>query len=94
MGMTKFGNTIKRLRIERNLTLADFSEKSGIPMAVLTFMEANKKAGSLQFHIGLANALDLDLSEFIEEYEKDRLGYDELKESSGIYFQEGNFDTR
>jgi transcriptional regulator with XRE-family HTH domain len=71
--MLKLGDTIRRLRTAKSLTLAQLCEKSGIPMDALTSMENNKRAGSVNFHIMLAKALNLDLNEFIEEYEKDRL---------------------
>ena len=66
-----FGNTIKKLRKTKNLTLSDISKQSGIQLATLSRIENNKMTGSLKNHLRLAKALGLKLSELFEEYEKD-----------------------
>ncbi|MBF0523403.1 MAG: helix-turn-helix transcriptional regulator [Candidatus Omnitrophica bacterium] len=40
--MIRFGNTIKRLRKAKNLTLTDISKASGIPLATLRRIESGK----------------------------------------------------
>lgn len=70
--MVRLGNTIKRLRKEKNLNMTDLARLSGIQLATLSRIENNKMIGSLSCHIELARALGIKLSEFFEEYEKDR----------------------
>lgn len=71
--MIRLGNTIKRLRKAKNLTLTDIARLSGIQLATLSRIENNKMVGSLSCHLELSKALGMKLSEFFDEYEKDRM---------------------
>lgn len=73
----RLGTTIKRLRKAQKLTLTELARRSGIQMATLSRLENNKMAGTLNCHIELARALGMKLSEFFEEYEKDRMSKSE-----------------
>ena len=65
------GNTIRRLRVARNWTLAELSDKTGIQPATLSRMENNKMVGSLDAFNALAEAFKMKLSELFQECEKD-----------------------
>ena len=79
MEKLKIGNTIKKLRTGKNLTLTELSRRSGIHLATLSRMENNKTTGSMESHSELAYVLGLKLSEFIQECEKDQLESDEIE---------------
>jgi len=66
----KFGNTIKKLRKEKKLTLTDVSEQSGIQLATLSRIENNKMTGSVKSHVKIAKALGLRPSQLFKEFEK------------------------
>lgn len=67
----ELGYTIRRLRVERNMTLAEVSDKTGIQPAILSRMENNKMVGTLNAFNALAEAFRMKLSELFEECEKD-----------------------
>ena len=69
----ELGKTIRRLRMERNMTLAELSDKTGIQPATLSRMENNKMIGTLDAFNALAQAFRLKLSELFQECEKDLL---------------------
>ena len=69
----ELGKTIRRLRMARNITLTEFSDKTGIQPATLNRMENNKMIGTLDAYNALAEAFRLKLSEFFQECEKDQL---------------------
>lgn len=73
MELGEIGCTIRRLRAERNFTLKQLSDKTGIQMASLSRMENNKMMGALDSYYALAEAFRMKLSELFQEYEKDRL---------------------
>ena len=77
--MIRLGKTIKRLRKARKLSLTDVARLSGIQLATLSRIENNKMVGSLSCHLELAKTLGMKLSEFFEEYEKDRTGVSETE---------------
>jgi len=69
----KFGDTIKKLRKEKKLTLTDVSEQSGIQLATLSRIENNKMTGSVKSHVKIAKTLGLRPSQLFEEFEKDSI---------------------
>lgn len=71
--LVELGKTIRRLRIERNWTLKELSDKTGIQPATLSRMENNKMIGSLDAFNALAEAFRMKLSELFQECEKDAL---------------------
>ena len=71
--LVEMGYTIRRLRVERSLTLAELSEKTGIQMATLSRIENNKMVGTLDTFNTLAETFRMKLSELIHECEKDQL---------------------
>jgi transcriptional regulator with XRE-family HTH domain len=77
--LAELGNTIRRLRVERNMTLAELSDKTGIQMATLSRMENNKMTGTLDAFNAIAEAFGMKLSELFQEYEKDQFESDEIE---------------
>ncbi len=64
-----FGEKIKSLRKERNLTLKDVSEKSGLSIVSLSFYETDKKKPSLVNMQKLATGLNCDFEELYEVWQ-------------------------
>jgi transcriptional regulator with XRE-family HTH domain len=62
------GTTIRQLRLEHNLTIADVSERAGISRGMLSKIENNLAATSLETLEQLANALGVTLSKLFQNY--------------------------
>lgn len=67
----KIGNTIKRLREQKGMTLEQMFELTGIQIATLSRIENDKMDGGLNTYMLIAGGLDLKLSELFAEIEKD-----------------------
>lgn len=65
----KFGNNLKILRQQRNMTLRVMSKLSGVQSATLSRMENNKAIGSIKSYMDIAKVLKLRLSELFAELE-------------------------
>ncbi len=64
------GATIRNLRKDQGLTLAELSEKSKVALATLSRIETGKMTGTLESHIQIAKAFGLSLPQFYSEVEK------------------------
>jgi len=67
----KIGNTIKRLRKKKVMTLKDMSKVIGVDVATLSRIENDKMDGSLNAYMLIAGGLDLRLSELFAAIEVD-----------------------
>ena len=67
----KIGNTIKRLRKQKRMTLKDMSKITGVQTATLSRIENDKMDGSLNVYMLIAGGLDLKLSELFAAIEED-----------------------
>jgi len=67
----KIGNTIKRLRKQKVMTLKQMSKLTGIQMATLSRIENDKMDGSLNTYMLIAGGLDLSMSELLAAIERD-----------------------
>ena len=67
---TSSGQTLKRLRHDNKLTLQKMSKLSGVEIATLSRMEADKMTGSLESYRAIAEAYGMSLSQLIQEIEK------------------------
>lgn len=76
--LERLGKTIRRLRVERNMTLMELSDKTGIQPATLSRMENNKMIGTLDAFNALAEAFGIKLSELFQECEEDTSEADEM----------------
>jgi len=57
------GKTIRALRKEKETTLVELADKSGVALATLSRMENGKMTGTLESHMKICEALDITLPE-------------------------------
>ena len=57
------GESLRRIRKERGMTLVEAGEKSGMPMSTISKIENNKMSLSYDKLLRICNALDVDISE-------------------------------
>jgi len=67
----KIGNTIKRLRKQKVMTLKSMAKLTGIDVATLSRIENDKMEGGLNTYMLIAGGLDLKLSELFAAIEED-----------------------
>jgi len=65
------GNTIKRLRKKKGITLKDMAKLTGIQVATLSRIENDKMEGDLNTYMLIAGGLDLKLSQLFAAIEED-----------------------
>lgn len=61
------GEIINRIRKEREMTLAELSEKSGVALATLSRVENGKMTGTLQSHMNIARAFEITIPELYKD---------------------------
>lgn len=57
------GNIIHKIRKEKDMTLVELAERSGVALATLSRMENGKMTGTLESHMHICEALDIRLPE-------------------------------
>ena len=67
----EFGNNIKRIRLERNLTLEQLAELSNISPSHLFELEKGAHTPSVRIIISLINSLGVNFGELMEESDAD-----------------------
>ena len=70
--VSKLGEKIKFLRTEKNLSLKDLSQRSGISAAAIHKIEANGIIPTITTMMKIADSLGKNVSHFIEEDRKDK----------------------
>jgi len=65
----QIGTKIRELRKQRNLTLDELSEKSGVALATLSRIENNKMKGTLASHQNICKALNISIAEMYQTLE-------------------------
>ena len=65
----KIGKKLRELRKEKNMTLEELSQKSGVALATLSRIENNKMTGTLASHNRLCKALSASLVELYGKLE-------------------------
>lgn len=65
------GNKVKDLRKEKGLTLKQLSEASGVQIATLSRIEHQKMTGTLESHMKIAKALDVELTDLYSNIVED-----------------------
>jgi transcriptional regulator with XRE-family HTH domain len=65
----KVGNSLQRLRKEKNVTLDELSKKSGVALATLSRIENNKMTGTIDSHNRICKALGVSLADLYRELE-------------------------
>lgn len=78
------GTTIRQLRQEHNLTIAEVSERAGISRGMLSKIENNLAATSLETLEQLANALGVTLSKLFQNYNLPRGAAQLVKNGEGM----------
>jgi len=65
----KIGKRIRELRKEKNVTLEELSQKSGVALATLSRMENGKMPGTLKSHNKICKALGVSIADLYRELE-------------------------
>jgi transcriptional regulator with XRE-family HTH domain len=78
------GTTIRQLRLEHNLTIAEVSERAGISRGMLSKIENSLAATSLETLEQLANALGVTLSKLFQNYNLPRGAAQLVKKGEGM----------
>lgn len=61
------GEIIHKIRKERDMTLLELSEKSGVALATLSRIENGKMTGTLQSHMDICKAFEITLPELYKD---------------------------
>jgi transcriptional regulator with XRE-family HTH domain len=78
----KIGKRIRQLRKERDMTLEELSEKSGVALATLSRMENDKMTGTLESHTSICKALNTSIAELYKELEEELKTVDAVPKKS------------
>lgn len=63
----KVGQMVHKLRKDRNMTLLELSERSGVALATLSRMENGKMTGTLESHLNICRALNVSLPDIYKD---------------------------
>ena len=78
------GNTVRDLRIQHGLTIAEVSERAGISRGMLSKIENAQTATSLETLEQIANALGVTLSRLFRSYNMPKGGAQLVKNGQGM----------
>jgi transcriptional regulator with XRE-family HTH domain len=78
------GATVRKLRLEHNLTIAEVSERAGISRGMLSKIENSLAATSLETLEQLANALGVTLAKLFQNYNLPRGAAQLVKKGEGM----------
>lgn len=78
------GKTIKELRLQNKLTIADISDLSGISRGMLSKIENAQSATSLDTLVQLANALGVSISTLFQGYDNFGSNAQHIKKNQGM----------
>lgn len=67
----KIGNRLRELRKQKNITLEELSQKSGVALATLSRMENDKMPGTIKSHNSICKALGVSIAVLYRELEDD-----------------------
>ncbi len=65
------GDKMCALRRKKRMTLSEIAEISGVQLATLSRIENKKMVGTLESHINIAKALEIDVTELYKGIDKD-----------------------
>src|SRR5690625_2599240 len=88
--MDDIGKQIKKLRLEREMTLKDVSEKTGLSIGFLSQVERDKSSVTLQSISKISDALNVSRSYFFED-NKNSKRYTEKNNKQIFKFHNSNF---
>ena len=66
----KLGSALRKLRIDRAMTLQQLSKKSGVQIATLSRMEHDKAQGTVNNYNKISKAYGMKLSDLFKEIEE------------------------
>ncbi|GBG12767.1 XRE family transcriptional regulator [Novimethylophilus kurashikiensis] len=78
------GNTVRQLRLEHGLTIAEISERAGISRGMLSKIENGITSASLETLEQLANALGVTISRLFRGYDAPQSGAQLVKKGKGL----------
>ncbi len=65
------GDHIKELRKQKHMTLVELAHKSGVQIATLSRIENKKMVGTLESHLNIAKALNVDVTQLYANIRED-----------------------
>ncbi len=74
----EIGSRIKELRKSKRMTLTELSQKSGVQMATLSRIEHLKMTGTLESHLNIAKAMEVDITELYQGLDRSENNVDML----------------
>ena len=77
------GQTVRKLRLQQNLTIAEIARKAGISSGMLSKIENGQTSASLDSLAGLADALGTTLASVFSGYSSDEGGAQHIKAGQG-----------
>ena len=80
------GKRLKEIRKEKHVTLLELSEKSGVQMATLSRIENHKMTGTIESHIAIAKALEIDITQLYANVIRDTKRIDVGKDPAADIF--------
>ncbi|MFH1836813.1 MAG: XRE family transcriptional regulator [Candidatus Omnitrophota bacterium] len=87
----RIGKRLRELRKEKDITLEELSERSGVALATLSRMENNKMPGTIESHINICKVLGVSITELYRELEDESKTVEPvLKKNRAEHFIHGN----
>lgn len=74
----QIGSSIRKQRKEKNMSLEDLSNKSGVALATLSRMENGKMTGTLNSHVNICKALGISIAGLYRDLEDKSKTVDEV----------------
>jgi len=86
------GKKIKELRKTKGLSLTGLAAKSGVQIATLSRIEHLKMSGTLESHMKIAKALDVDITQLYTDIikEEDKISLKDGKSVSDVFVHNDN----
>ncbi len=81
------GDKIIEIRKSKKMTLTELSKKSGVQLATLSRIENKKMTGTLESHMAIAKALDIDVVELYKSiiHEQKQVEVSETSQTSEVF---------
>jgi quercetin dioxygenase-like cupin family protein/DNA-binding Xre family transcriptional regulator len=81
------GETIRKLRKEKKMTLLELSERSGVALATLSRMENGKMTGTLESHVNICRALEVPLTDIYKDLiaSSEKVEVETKKAGTGVF---------
>lgn len=81
------GDKLHEIRKNKKITLTELSDKSGVQLATLSRIENKKMTGTLESHIAIAKALDIEVVELYSAVIQDdkKIEVSDTKNNSEIF---------